>query len=282
MTPTESAGLALVVGVIASFVAAEGVKPAAFLRFQHKSDYVFLTMVIGHMLKTANDAPVRKVVPTLYWPIGMIMCGIAAFGGGFLAPLTVARCPAPLLEETMIWTCMFSWYVTYHMPVVSVKWAELAATWPVQKMLLVIFAVFRTHQQIGCIEIADAGAIDAQGAMNGPTPRFITTPYASMLICGFLGGCGGSFLPFDKGLSALGQGRNFPVTFSLFSTVYYIVATRMLGVEHLDAKMYMAFTRLLCELFPGPREMVFAPIRKTYKYVAMPDACMDKDGQLPK
>ena len=46
--------------------------------------------------------------------------------------------------------------------------------------------------------------------------------------------------------------------------------------------IYYITITILCYILLYYIIQVFAPIRKTYKYVAMPDACMDKDGQLPK
>eukprot|EP00959_Pyramimonas_sp_CCMP1952_P296587 6204388-Pyramimonas_sp.AAC.1 len=64
-----------------------------------------------------------------------------------------------------------AWYVTYHMPVVSVQWAKLTQSKPVSMLLLFVFGVFRTHQQVACIEIgAQAAALEDVG----PKPRFFS------------------------------------------------------------------------------------------------------------
>jgi uncharacterized membrane protein YeiH len=245
-----------------------GATAKEFLTFTNKSDYVFLATMAVHMLKCCNDVR-GQVTKDVYWPIGLVSCGAAAFGGGFLAPLIVGRSPVVFLEETLFWSLIAAWYVTYHCTVVSDMWAKMTATKPVNLLMLFVFCVFRTHQQIACIEI---GAQAASLEDVGPKPRFFSEPYAALMVCGFLGGCGGMFLPLSKGWEPITSGRKFPMTWAFCGTIFYIIATRPLGWDKLNVKMCMALVRAACELLPEQREKALGAVRSSYKVLALPEA----------
>jgi uncharacterized membrane protein YeiH len=258
-----------IVAAYAGSLIYHGATVKEFFTFTNKSDYVFLATMAVHMLKCCNDANVRGASKSVYWPVGLVFCGAAAMGGGFLAPLMVGRSPVVFLEETLFWMLVAAWYVTYHMPVVSDKWANLAQSKPMSMLLLFVFGVFRTHQQVACIEIgAQAAALEDVG----PKPRFFSEPYAALLVCGFLGGCGGMFIPFSKGLDPISKGKNFPVTMAFYGTIFYVVATRVLAWDKLNAKMALAVVRVIGELLPAQRDTALAVVRPVYKVLRLPEA----------
>lgn len=263
---------AILVAAYAISLVRAGASTKEFLTFTNKSDYVFLATMAVHMLKCCND--VRAQVKDVYWPVGLVTCACAAMGGGFLAPLMVGRSPVVFLEETLFWTLLIAWYVTYHAPVISDVWAKLTATKPVSLLLLFIFGVFRTHQQVACIEI---GAQAAAMEDVGPKPRFFSEPYAAPLICGFLGGCGGMFLPFSNGWTPISSGKKFPMSMAFKGTILYLLATRFLGWDKLNAKMALAVVRATCELLPEQREKVLGIVRTSYKVLPLPEG-----NELPK
>lgn len=263
--------VAVVVAYLAS-LAYHGATVKEFLTFTNRSDYVFLATMAVHMLKCCND--VRGAAKGVYWPIGLVSCGAAAFGGGFLAPLMVGRSPVVFLEETLFWSLIVAWYVTYHCPLVSDMWAKLSETKVVNLLMLFVFGVFRTHQQVACIEI---GAQAAAMEDVGPKPRFFSEPYAALLVCGFLGGCGGMFLPLNKGWEPITSGRKFPMTMAFYGTIFYVIATRPLGYDKLSVKMAMAVVRAICEMLPEQREKALGAVRSSYRVLALPEA-----DQLPK
>merc|ERR1740129_1536026 len=64
-------------------------------------------------MKIAQDN--RAQTEGFYWVKGLTVTAIAAFGGGFLAPLLVAHSPVPLMEETYLWMVVAAWYATHHL-----------------------------------------------------------------------------------------------------------------------------------------------------------------------
>jgi len=255
--PQEWNGVAFAV-VVAAVLLRQGASPQPLLTLTDKAPWVWELTVMGFMLKVAQD--VREQVVNFFWPKALVTTAIAAFGGGFLAPLIVAHCPVPLREETFFWFLVFAWYVTHHVPVVSVTWCEIAKSKAGWTVLTILFGIFKTQQIVGSIELA-AKAVDHEPLM--PHSRYFFVPMAGPLVCGFLGGCGGAFLPFDKGLRPIEEGKQWPVSAAFFATVIYYFLTRWLHVPMLDAKMAICLLRIAGDLFPGPRSAVVELITGT-------------------
>uniref|UniRef100_A0A6T1L8M4 Uncharacterized protein n=1 Tax=Alexandrium monilatum TaxID=311494 RepID=A0A6T1L8M4_9DINO len=241
---------AFAVAVVA-FVLKQGAMPKPFLTLTATAPWVWEVTVAGFMLKVAQD--VREQVAGLFWPKALVTTGIAAFGGGFLAPLVVAHCPVPLREETFFWILVVAWYVTHHVPYLSAAWCEIATAKPGKTVLTVLFCIFKTQQIVGSIELA-AKAVDHEPLM--PHSRYFFVPCAAPLLCGFLGGCGGAFLPFDKGLRPISEGKAWPVSAAFFTTAIYYFSTRWFRVPALDAKMAICILRIVGDLFPAQRGLV--------------------------
>jgi len=228
-------------------------KPYSFLTFTDKSGVIWELTVLGFMLKVGQDT--RTTVAGMYWAKALISTALAAFGGGFLAPIIVGHCPIPLREETFAWIMVFSWYVTHHIPVVSATWCRIAQSGPGWVVISVCFAIFKTQQIVGGIELA-ANAIDAEALE--PHSRHFWTPMAGPFVCGFLSGCGGAFMPFDKALKPIESGKNWSVQSSFIATIAYFGATRWFHVPALDAKLGICLMRIAGDLFPKPRTWLMA------------------------
>jgi len=226
-------------------------QPYSFLTFTDKSGIIWELTVLGFMLKVGQD--VRQQVAGMYWAKALISTALAAFGGGFLAPIMVGHCPIPLREETFAWIMVFAWYVTHHIPVVSATWCRIAQSGPGWVVISICFAIFKTQQIVGGIELA-ANAIDAEALE--PHSRHFWSPTAGPFLCGFLSGCGGAFMPFDKALKPLDAGKNWSVQSSFLFTLVYFGATRWFSIAALDAKLAICLMRIFGDLFPKPRMLI--------------------------
>jgi uncharacterized membrane protein YeiH len=248
--PATALGLAFVVLVIAYLIYHQA-QPYSFLTFSDKSGLIWELTVLGFMLKVGQD--VRAQVAGMYWAKALISTALAAFGGGFLAPIMTGHCPIPLREETFAWIMVFSWYVTHHIPVLSVTWCRIAQSGPGWVVLTVCFAIFKTQQIVGGIELTTS-AIDHEELE--PHSRHFWHPAAGPIVCGFLSGCGGAFMPFDKALKPLEAGKNWSVQSSLIATLVYFGATRWFHIAALDAKLAICLMRIFGDLFPKPRSWI--------------------------
>jgi len=226
-------------------------QPYTFLTFTDKSGLIWELTVLGFMLKVSQD--VRTQVAGMYWANSLISTALACFGGGFLAPIMTGHAPIPLREETFAWIMVFSWYVTHHIPAVSVTWTRIAQTGPGWFVISTCFAIFKTQQIVGGIELT-AAAVEHEELE--PHSRHFWTPAAGPLLCGFLSGCGGAFMPFSKGIKPLETGKNWGVQSSLIASVVYFGATRSYHVEPLNAKLGICLFRLFGDLLPTLRSRI--------------------------
>jgi hypothetical protein len=208
-------------------------------------------------MKVAQDN--KEKVAGFYWAKALVATGIAAFGGGFLAPLLVGHTPVPLMEETFTWMCVATWYITHHVPGISDFLTAMMKTPVAWAMFTFFFNIFKTQQMVGNLELA-AKAVKAEDLL--PQSAYFPFAIAGPLICGFFGGCGGAFLPFTNGLKPIEEGKTWNVRAAFFCPLIYFVATRWLGVEMLNAKMGICLFRLAGDLFPKPRDLVMNNVTK--------------------
>jgi len=240
--------LALGVFILALYVWAE-VGPRAVLTFTEKRAWAWEITAFGYMMKIAQDN--RAQVEGFYWVKGLTVTAIAAFGGGFLAPLVVAHSPVPLMEETYLWMVVLAWYIVHYVPIMSGFLTELMRSPSGKVLFTVLFGIFKTNQIVGAIELS-VKAVAAEHLLPGS--RYFKTPIMAPILCGFLGGCGGAFLPFNKALAPIEEGKNWNIRAAFFAPIIYYAATRGFGVDPLNAKMAICLLRVAGDLFPTPRE----------------------------
>jgi len=244
------ASWALGAGVIA-FLATRSLGLMPVLTLMDRKSWAWEITAFGFFLKIAQDN--RKKVADFYWAKALVTNAIAAFGGGFLAPMIVGRTPVPLMEETFVWMVVVTWYITHHIPHVSDFLGEVLREGPAQTMLTIFFGIFKTQQIVGAVELASK-AVAAEDLM--PKSAYFPFAVAAPLLCGFVGGCGGTFLPPSNGLAPIEGGKVWNIRAAFFAPLMYIVATRFCGVELLTAKLGICLFRIAGDLLPSQRDAV--------------------------
>jgi len=246
--PADLASWALAGSVTAYlWLKGTGVKP--ILTLTDRTSWAWEITAFCFFMKVAQDNKAK--VADLYWAHALVATGIAAFGGGFLAPLLVGHTPVPIMEETFVWMLVTAWYFTHHIPVVSVYLTEVMSSPAASAMFKVFFNIFKTQQMVGSLELA-AKAVAAEALV--PQSAYFSYPVAGPLICGFLGGCGGMFLPASTGLKPIEEGKTWNVRAAFFCPIIYFAATRFCGCDPLNAKLGICLLRMAGDLFPGPRD----------------------------
>mmetsp|Transcript_73169 Transcript_73169/g.236694 ORF Transcript_73169/g.236694 Transcript_73169/m.236694 type:complete len:294 (+) Transcript_73169:73-954(+) len=235
--------------VLLSLLISRGAQLKPVMTFTDKETWAWEITAMGYMMKIAQDN--RAQVKDFYWAKALTTTAIAAFGGGFLAPLVVAHNPVPLQEETYLWMVVLAWYVTNHIPVFSDFLGEVMRSDAGKVLFTVLFGIFKTNQIVGGVELG-AKAIAAEECE--PPSRYFAVPIAAPLLCGFLGGCGGAFLPFTKGLAPISEGKVWNIRAAFFAPLIYYAATRLGGFDPLNAKMGICLFRIVGDLFPTPRD----------------------------
>mmetsp|Transcript_7280 Transcript_7280/g.16509 ORF Transcript_7280/g.16509 Transcript_7280/m.16509 type:complete len:289 (+) Transcript_7280:74-940(+) len=240
--------LAAAVFILALYVWCE-VGPRAVLTFTEKKAWAWEITAMGYMMKVAQDN--RAQVEGFYWVKALTVTAIAAFGGGFLAPLLVAHNPVPLMEETYLWMVVAAWYIVHHVPIFSDFLSEVMRSEAGKILFTVLFGIFKTNQIVGAVELS-VKAVAAEHLL--PASRYFKTPIMAPILCGFLGGCGGAFLPFSKSLTPIEEGKTWNIRAAFLAPIIYYWATRGFGVDPLNAKMVICLFRICGDLFPATRD----------------------------
>mmetsp|Transcript_3165 Transcript_3165/g.7412 ORF Transcript_3165/g.7412 Transcript_3165/m.7412 type:complete len:290 (-) Transcript_3165:93-962(-) len=237
---------------IVVFLLVRGVRPKPFFTLTDSAPWAWEITTMGFMLKVAHDQ--KESVKDFYWAHAVLTTALAAFGGGFLAPLLVAHSPVPLVEETYFWMVILAWYMTHHIPFVSDLLNTTMKSTPGKVVFTILFAIFKTNQIVGGCEIG-AQAVREEELL--PNSRYFHVAFAAPLLCGFLSGCGGGLvLYYEKGLS---EGQ-WAIRASFFAPVLYYGATRLAEIDKLDAKMAICALRVLGDLLPAPRERMIGNV----------------------
>jgi len=246
--PADLASWALA-GSVTAYLGLKGMGIKPILTLTDRTSWAWEITAFCFFLKVAQDN--KDKVAGFYWAKALVTTAIAAFGGGFLAPLIVARTPVPLREETFTWMLVVAWYVTHHVPFVSDFLTAMMSSPAASVMFKVFFNIFKTQQMVGSLELA-AKAIAAEELL--PHSAYFPVAIIAPLVCGFLGGCGGMFLPTSTGLKPIEEGKVWNVRAAFFCPIIYYAATRFCGYAELDAKMGICLFRMAGDLFPTPRD----------------------------
>lgn len=148
------------------------------------------TFLVGHKIfkKLGNS------VATSHKFVSMLM---ACTGGGILVPIFLNGVPVPLANDVYPIAIIISFLLHSNFPI-------LREVLDVSKIVKVIFIVFYETTRASVVmklTIAAAAKI---------APSVFSFPLFGPIFCGTIAGCGGGFLPFDKGLSPIKDGLVSP------------------------------------------------------------------------
>eukprot|EP00445_Apocalathium_hangoei_P064317 CAMPEP_0204117288 /NCGR_PEP_ID=MMETSP0361-20130328/5891_1 /ASSEMBLY_ACC=CAM_ASM_000343 /TAXON_ID=268821 /ORGANISM="Scrippsiella Hangoei, Strain SHTV-5" /LENGTH=306 /DNA_ID=CAMNT_0051068175 /DNA_START=1 /DNA_END=921 /DNA_ORIENTATION=+ len=232
-----------------------GLKP--FLTLTDRKSWAWELTAFGYFLKVAQDN--REKLAGYHWAKVLTATGIAAFGGGLvLAPLIVAMTPVPLIEEIFLWMVVVSCYIVHNLGPWSDVLSALMKVEVSKQIFTVFFGIFKTQQIVGGLELA-AKAVAAGNML--PHSAYFPTALAAPWLCGFVGGCGGAFLPFANGLAPIEEDKVWNISAAFLAPLAYLIMTRFCGVDMLTAKMTICVFRILGDLFPGPRDNLLRPLK---------------------
>jgi len=149
------------------------------------------TLFHGHRVFGAlklDDAPSFKFVNLL----------MACFGGGILVPIFLNMYPVPLANDALPIGVIVSFTIHSFFPALRdiINQSDI-----IKGLLVVLFETFRAMVVVN-FTTAAAGKIP---------PSFFSFPLFGPIICGTIAGCGGAFLPFNKGLEPIKKGLAPPM-----------------------------------------------------------------------
>lgn len=142
--------------------------------------------VFGSAPKTASFS--YKLVSTI----------LACTGGGILVPIFINSIPVPLANDAYPIAILTSFVIHYYFPVV---W-EVIGLSPMVKACIIIFYEAVRAKVVLTFTLAANAAI---------APSLFSFPLFGPIMCGTVSGCGGAFLPLNKGLEPILSGMKYPM-----------------------------------------------------------------------
>lgn len=174
------------------------------------------TFLHGHKLfsKMGNAATSFKFVSFI----------MACTGGGILVPIFINSVPVPLAEDAYPIAMLVSYLIHDNFPVVR----EVLHLSNLVKVLFVI--LYETLRAGVVMKMTTAAAVAI-------APSTFSFPLFGPIMCGTISGCGGMFLPLNKGLEPLKKGLALPmVTAFIGATSFHLYLSTSLSDGCVDAK----------------------------------------------
>jgi len=174
-------------------------------------DLVFLS-IFGRAM--AGSFAVRKARPNISLFHSYIMSLCVAFGGGILGGMLNGDPPIPVANDMPFFALTVSWWAMNFFP--FDLFCSFYESVPGQIIGKALDGMSRYRQVFNQLHKA-AGKFKR-------TPYY-PNPVAGPILVGAISACGGLFMPFDKGVSALENGPHFPWRSALACAVIYYLAT---------------------------------------------------------
>lgn len=160
-------------------------------------------------------------VSTSYKFVSFIM---ACTGGGILVPIFINSVPVPLVEDAYP-IAMFVSYVLHDQFPILRDVLELSCV--VKVLFVVLYETLRAGVVVK-LTTAAAAAI---------APSLFSFPLFGPIMCGTVSGCGGAFLPLNKGLEPLKKGLGLPMATAFFgATLFHLYVNTSLSDGCVNAK----------------------------------------------
>eukprot|EP00316_Scyphosphaera_apsteinii_P012663 CAMPEP_0119303618 /NCGR_PEP_ID=MMETSP1333-20130426/5029_1 /TAXON_ID=418940 /ORGANISM="Scyphosphaera apsteinii, Strain RCC1455" /LENGTH=219 /DNA_ID=CAMNT_0007306345 /DNA_START=234 /DNA_END=893 /DNA_ORIENTATION=+ len=145
--------------------------------------------------------------------------------------------PIPFLcNEALVPVCLVTWLITYRMPVFALE-SVFDCTLG-NALISVLYEIQRCHVLMNCAVLS---AVTLPAALAQPSQD--RAAVIGPLISGLLGGCGGGFMPLNKGLDPLAAGSNWRIGSSavasiwLFLTAHYPTTKAVIGLSTRTARV---------------------------------------------
>lgn len=118
---------------------------------------------------------------------------MACTGGGIIVPIFINAIPVPLMVDAYPIAITFSFLIHSFFPVVR----DVMKLSPVFKTLVIVF--YESLRAYVVVSLTYA-------ASNAISPSSFSFPVFGPIMCGAIAGCGGAFLPLNKGLDPIKSG----------------------------------------------------------------------------
>eukprot|EP01084_Bolivina_argentea_P260222 439384_1 len=147
----------------------------------------------------------------MYWTESLLYSILLSFGGNILAQFLIGVPPVVFTNDLALIFGVASWFILWQIRPFVKGCYDLIGV----KQLLVFLAELTRFRSITAM-VTIANAV-IQGHVSGQ----YAPPLWGPVLLGTISGCGGLFLPFDKGLSALKDGAPYALQSAFFCSLLY-------------------------------------------------------------
>lgn len=138
-------------------------------------------------------------------------------GGGIFVPIFLNKIPVPMADDYYIIAILTSFSIHHYFPVIR----EVYKLSPIFQALIIV--MYETNRAFVVCKFTGVA-----GAAIAPTAFFI--PLFGPIMCGAVAGCGGAFLPLNKGLEPAANGLAPPMLTALLgATAYHLYVNTSLS-----------------------------------------------------
>lgn len=147
----------------------------------------------------------------------------ACTGGGILVPIFLNGIPVPLANDAYPIAIIASFMLHYYFPMLR----EIVSLSNIVKVLLVFLYETSRAAVVVKLTLTAGSTIPAS---------IFSFPIFGPIMCGAIGGCGGAFLPFNKGLEPIKEGMTSPALTALLGAAgYHLFLNTSLSKGCMDA-----------------------------------------------
>lgn len=149
---------------------------------------------------------------------------MACTGGGILVPIFINLVPVPLSSDLYPLAIISSFAIHYYFPIVR-QILGLSALF--KSFVIVLYETTRAYVVV---------ALTSAAGKAIPSSTF-SFPLFGPIVCGAIAGCGGAFLPLNKGLDPIKNGLQAPMLSALIgAAAFHIFMSTSLSEDVVDAK----------------------------------------------
>jgi len=167
----------------------------------------------------ANARAILTATPKINYFHGCALMVLVCYGGSTMSAIMVGESVAFVCNEALVPCCLATWTAMYLMPGAALSFVKDSSVGVVVTMIG--YEIQRCHVLMNCTKQA-AAILPTKLAQPAASRVAIVGP----LIGGLLGGCGGGFMPLNKGLEPLANGTNWRILSAAMNSLWMFFSTQ--------------------------------------------------------
>ena len=201
--------------------------------------WMFYATLIGFNI--ANARAIKGASPNINYFHGCALMVLTNYGGSTLAAVMCGKPVVFAVNEALVSVCLSVWTAIYLSGDLILKFSKDTGVGAV--LTSICYETMRCHVLMNSSAMA-ANTLTSQLAVPAPDRVALVGP----LIAGVLGGCGGGFMPLNKGLDPLANGTNWRIMSAMICSLWLV-----LSMQYPDTKAAIGLAgptcKFLCVMF---------------------------------